>query len=278
MFRNIKPRSLYHCLLLKWPTRYRNVTGCQRWRQEARGHKYTTQTLHKPAKPANPAASLNHWNTARRHVFLEPSNLTKEEASARRMGPLRPPLLIQRRGPKRPFTACWRLLLRQNLVLKSQDSQIRPRQNLRPRLRVNQEVVQMFPRGIDGSLISHEEATPCEIWDVLGAATRARHGHGRGFDGLSTARAVNSTAVEVLKKSSTARDGPRHGRDSSTVHSQRYSHFSNHPHQFDISVGVPIRCQNPHKMQAYAGFSPTSCGERKSDVHQGRPSGSANAE
>ncbi|KAJ7659578.1 hypothetical protein DFH06DRAFT_1130349 [Mycena polygramma] len=32
--------------------------------------------------------------------------------SAGRMGPLRPPLLIQRRGPKRPFTACWRLLLR----------------------------------------------------------------------------------------------------------------------------------------------------------------------
>ncbi|KAJ7618105.1 hypothetical protein DFH06DRAFT_1144939 [Mycena polygramma] len=52
------------------------------------------------------------WNTARRHVFLEPSNLTKEEASARRMGPLRPRLLIQRRGPKRPFTACWRSLLR----------------------------------------------------------------------------------------------------------------------------------------------------------------------
>ncbi|KAJ7660097.1 hypothetical protein DFH06DRAFT_1130008 [Mycena polygramma] len=52
------------------------------------------------------------WNAARRHGLLEPSNLTKEEASARRMGPLRPPLLIQPRAPKRPFTACWRLLLR----------------------------------------------------------------------------------------------------------------------------------------------------------------------
>ncbi|KAJ7613757.1 hypothetical protein DFH06DRAFT_1369375 [Mycena polygramma] len=78
--------------------------------------------------PAAPDGNKKYWDTrlpttrrarriiepnaARRHIFLEPSNLTKEEASARRMGPLRPRLLIQRRGPKRPFTACGRLLLR----------------------------------------------------------------------------------------------------------------------------------------------------------------------
>jgi hypothetical protein len=52
-----------------------------------------------------------------------------------------------------------------------------------------------------------------DTWQPLDrAATRARHGHGRGNDGVSTAR-----AVEWFRKILTGRHGQRHGRDGSTA-------------------------------------------------------------
>ncbi|KAJ7610640.1 hypothetical protein DFH06DRAFT_1148038 [Mycena polygramma] len=136
--------SLANEVVDTWRSPFRNIKRESHWRcpgsilsmqndaaTSSRTYEYdwlprmATRSKKKP-NPPPPAASLNREyiselrsifpNTARRHVFLEASNLTKKEASARRMGPLRPPLLIQRRGPKRPFTACGRLLLRRRRI------------------------------------------------------------------------------------------------------------------------------------------------------------------
>jgi hypothetical protein len=48
-------------------------------------------------------------------------------------------------------------------------------------------------------------------------ATRARHGHGRGNDGVSTAWAVSKRPVKWSRKFLTGLHGQRHGRDGSTA-------------------------------------------------------------